>query len=107
MSNVEKKAKKKTKMSRINIRISSVLNDWLDEQTRLTGVPKSTICHLAIMNYVQQQQTVELWLILLRKWKKERYAPLELWLILLRKWKKERYAPLETGKLEKFFVGSL
>ena len=58
MSNVEKKVKKKTKMSRINIRISSVLNDWLDEQTRLTGVPKSTICHLAIMNYVQQQQTV-------------------------------------------------
>jgi predicted DNA-binding protein len=58
MSNVEKKAKKKTKMSRINIRISSVLNDWLDEQTRLTGVPKSTICHLAIMNYIQQQRTV-------------------------------------------------
>jgi len=50
--------KTKAKMSRINIRISSILNDWLDEQTNLTGVPKSTICHLAIMNYVQQQKAV-------------------------------------------------
>lgn len=49
---------KKTKMARINIRISSVLNDWLNEQARLTGVPKSTICHLALMNYIQQQQMV-------------------------------------------------
>ena len=49
---------KKTKMSRINIRLSSLLNDWLDEQANLTGVPKSTICHLAIMNYVQQQKAV-------------------------------------------------
>ena len=56
MSNENRKTK--TKMARINIRISSLLNDWLDEQTRLTGVPKSTICHLAIMNYIQQQQAV-------------------------------------------------
>jgi len=50
--------KTKAKMSRINIRLSSLLNDWLDEQADLTGVPKSTICHLAIMNYFQQQQVV-------------------------------------------------
>lgn len=43
-------------MVRVNTRISKNLNDWLDEQTEETGLPKSTQIMLAIENYQQQKQ---------------------------------------------------
>lgn len=42
-------------MVRVNTRISKNLNDWLDEQTEETGLPKSTQIMLAIENYQQQK----------------------------------------------------
>ena len=43
-------------MVRVNTWISKNLNDWLDEQTEETGLPKSTQIMLAIENYQQQKQ---------------------------------------------------
>lgn len=43
-------------MVRVNTRISKNLNDWLDEQTEETGLPKSTQIMLAIEMYQQQKQ---------------------------------------------------
>jgi len=47
-----------TKMTRVNTRISAELNRWLDEESCRTGVPKSTIIHLALASYVQQRRAV-------------------------------------------------
>ena len=43
-------------MVRVNTRISKNLNDWLDEQTEETGLPKSTQIMLAVEMYQQQKQ---------------------------------------------------
>ena len=48
--------KKMAEMVRVNTRISKNLNDWLDEQTEETGLPKSTQIMLAIEMYQQQKQ---------------------------------------------------
>ena len=45
-------------MVRVNTRISSELNRWLDEESERTGVPKSTIIHLALSTYMQQQRAI-------------------------------------------------
>lgn len=42
-------------MVRVNTRISKKLNDWLDEQTEETGLPKSTQIMMAIEMYQQQK----------------------------------------------------
>lgn len=46
-------------MVRVNTRISSVLNEWLDEQSKQTGVPKSTIIMLALEQYFQQKEVMK------------------------------------------------
>jgi len=46
-------------MMRINTRISSTLNDWLDEQSNETGLPKSTLVMLALENYWQQKEVMK------------------------------------------------
>jgi len=46
-------------MVRVNTRISKQLNDWLDEQSEETGVPKSTIVFLALEMYMQQKQAMQ------------------------------------------------
>lgn len=38
-------------MVRVNTRIPKHLNDWLDEQTEINGVPKSTQILLALEDY--------------------------------------------------------
>lgn len=48
----------KNDMVRINTRVSKVLNDWLDEQSRMTGVPKSTLVFLALEQYKQQKEVM-------------------------------------------------
>ena len=47
-----------SEMVRVNTRISSELNRWLNEESKKTGVPKSTLIHLALMTYMQQQRVV-------------------------------------------------
>jgi len=46
-------------MVRVNTRISSTLNDWLDKESKLTGVPKSTLVMLALENYYQQREVIK------------------------------------------------
>lgn len=54
-------------MVRVNTRISSTLNDWLDGQTEKTGIPKSTIIHLALEQYVNQKDTIDTMGLMLKK----------------------------------------
>lgn len=42
-------------MIRVNTRVRKDLNDWLDEQSELTGLPKSTQIMMAIEMYQQQK----------------------------------------------------
>lgn len=42
-------------MVRVNTRISKKANDWLDNESKITGLPKSTLILLAIENYIQQK----------------------------------------------------
>jgi hypothetical protein len=46
-------------MVRVNTRISSELNDWLDDYSARTGVPKSTIIHLALEHYIMQKRAID------------------------------------------------
>lgn len=48
-----------SEMVRVNTRISKKLNDWLDEYSQESGVPKSTLIHLALENYVNQKMMLE------------------------------------------------
>jgi len=38
-------------MVRVNTRVSAKVNEWLDEYSEATGMPKSTIIFLAIEQY--------------------------------------------------------
>ena len=42
-------------MIRVGTRIRKDLNDWLDQQSEETGLPKSTQIMMAIENYQQQK----------------------------------------------------
>lgn len=46
-------------MVRVNTRISKTLNAWLDEQSKETGVPKSTLVMLALENYYTQKEVMK------------------------------------------------
>lgn len=46
-------------MVRVNTRISAVINEWLDKESEITGVPKSTLIHMALETYMQQKKSVE------------------------------------------------
>ena len=48
----------KNKMVRVNTRISAELNRWLDEESQRSGVPKSTLIHLALTSYMQQKRAI-------------------------------------------------
>lgn len=43
-------------MHRINIRISNDLNQWLDEESKETGLSKSAIMMLATENYRREKE---------------------------------------------------
>lgn len=51
---------KKPEMVRINTRISVKANEWLDGQSHETGIPKSTLILLAIENYIQQKEAMQM-----------------------------------------------
>ncbi|HCG4536391.1 TPA: ribbon-helix-helix domain-containing protein [Salmonella enterica subsp. enterica serovar Typhi str. AG3] len=46
-------------MVRVNTRIGSNANDWLDNYSKETGIPKSTLIHLAIEHYIQHKEAME------------------------------------------------
>lgn len=46
-------------MVRINTRISKEINEWLDNETEKTGVPKSTLIFLALDQYVNQKRVMK------------------------------------------------
>jgi len=50
--------KANAEMVRITTRISKEVNDWLDNKTARTGIPKSTLIYLALEQYIQQQTAV-------------------------------------------------
>lgn len=50
---------KENSMVRINTRISQNANEWLDNKSKETGIPKSTLVLLAIENYIQQKEVME------------------------------------------------
>ena len=43
-------------MVRVNTRISEKANDWLDSESKKSGVPKSTLILLAIENYIREKE---------------------------------------------------
>ena len=45
-------------MFRVNTRIGADANAWLDAESERTGVPKSTLIHLAIEQYIQQKEAM-------------------------------------------------
>lgn len=46
-------------MVRVNTRISSTLNKWLDKESNETGMPKSTLVMLALENYYSQREVIK------------------------------------------------
>ena len=46
-------------MVRVNTRIGYDANAWLDAESDRTGVPKSTLIHLAIEQYIQQKEAMK------------------------------------------------
>ena len=46
-------------MVRINTRIGYDANEWLDAESERTGVPKSTLIHLAVEAYIQQKDAMK------------------------------------------------
>lgn len=45
-------------MVRVNTRIGFDANAWLDAESERTGVPKSTLIHLAVEQYIQQKEVM-------------------------------------------------
>ena len=45
-------------MIRVNTRIGADANAWLDAESERTGVPKSTLIHLAVEAYIQQKDAM-------------------------------------------------
>lgn len=60
----------RAEMVRVNTRISKKINDWLDKQSEVTGVPKSTLIYLALEQYVQQKEAVDVMGAVLHKLEK-------------------------------------
>jgi len=44
-------------MIRVNTRISVPSNNWIDNYSEETGLPKSTIIMLAIENFIREKET--------------------------------------------------
>lgn len=46
-------------MMRLNTRITTDINDWLESRSDKTGIPKSTLILLALEDYIKQHETQE------------------------------------------------
>lgn len=49
------KEKDMAEMVRVNTRISTEVNEWLDNESKRSGVPKSTLIFLALESYMTQK----------------------------------------------------
>lgn len=52
-------ANKAREMIRVNTRISKTSNDWLNDYSAETGLPKSTIIMLAIENFIKEKEVMD------------------------------------------------
>lgn len=41
---------------RINVRVPVEINEWLDAESKRTGVPKSSLVYFAVEKYIEQKQ---------------------------------------------------
>ena len=48
-----------TDLFRINTRISSHTNEWLDEKSALMGISKSALVNLALEHYIEQKEMMK------------------------------------------------
>lgn len=46
-------------MVRINTRVSKKVNDWLEKEMAETGMPKSTLIYLALEQFINQKEAVD------------------------------------------------
>lgn len=51
--------KKAREMIRVNTRISKTSNEWLDNYSAETGLPKSTIIMIAIENFIKEKEVMD------------------------------------------------
>lgn len=49
----------KKEMVRVNARISERANNWLDSESNKTGISKSTLILLAVENYIQEKEVIQ------------------------------------------------
>jgi hypothetical protein len=54
------RASAQAEMVRVNTRISKEINDWLDEQSASSGVPKSTLIFLALEQYMSHKKAANM-----------------------------------------------
>lgn len=52
-------ANKPREMIRVNTRISKTSNEWLDNYSAETGLPKSTIIMMAIENFIKEKDVMD------------------------------------------------
>lgn len=52
-------ANKPREMIRVNTRISKTSNEWLDNYSAETGLPKSTIIMMAIEDFIKEQEVMD------------------------------------------------
>lgn len=52
-------ANKQREMIRINTRISKTSNEWLDNYSAETGLPKSTIIMMAIEGFIKEKEVMD------------------------------------------------
>ena len=41
---------------RINVRVPVEINEWLDAESKRTGVPKSSLVYFTVEKYIEQKQ---------------------------------------------------
>lgn len=52
-------ANKPREMIRVNTRISKTSNEWLDNYSAETGLPKSTIIMMAIEDFIKEKEVMD------------------------------------------------
>ena len=56
---LSKKGVEVMEMIRVNTRISTDMNKWLDKHSKKTGLPKSTIIMMAIEDYRKEKEVMQ------------------------------------------------
>lgn len=64
---ISRRGDKMAELVRVNARIGSNHNDWLDTESKRTGISKSSLIQLAVENYMMQKQSMNTFEEMLRK----------------------------------------